>query len=299
MQNILVYGTILFDHMREGYFIGGCHTNVAVHCAKLGLDTTMISCVGQDQLGEKAVRWMSSLGIHTEYVRVDASHPTGTVEVDLSDPLDPKYLLLDDVAYDYLQLDPSQLESLGKQEFDFLYFSTSEQRHRRNTDTLCRLLDTVKVRNVFLDVNIRKDCYTIPMVLASLEKADIVKANEEELDFLVMHALGKKPERADEETNVRAVMQRYSIRMVIITRGSRGASVYEKDRRIDRDAIPVSVVDAVGAGDGFSAAFLQKYGQTGDTQEALQAGIRMGSFVSGCRSATPDYTEELMQQMRQ
>lgn len=150
MQNILVYGTILFDHIKNDYFIGGCHTNVAAHCAKLGLDTTMVSSVGDDLLGRRALDWMNAIGIHTEYVTTDRAHPTGTVEVDLSDPQSPQYLLLEDVAYDYIRLDEEALSRLKEKEFDFLYFSTSEQRHEVSTETLHQLLNSVKIKHVFL-----------------------------------------------------------------------------------------------------------------------------------------------------
>ena len=59
----------------------------------------------------------------------------------------------------------------------------------------------------------------------------------------------------------------------------------------------MDVVDTVGAGDGFSAAFIDRFGRTGDIGAALKAGALMGSYVSGKRSAIPEYTEEFLKQM--
>lgn len=295
MQNILVYGTILFDHIKNEYFIGGCHTNVAAHCAKLGMDTTMVSCVGEDDLGRRAVEWMKSIGIHTEYIRTDSSHPTGRVEVELSDLENPRYLLLDDVAYDYVRVEEESLRKLESQEFDFLYFSTSEQRHQISADTLYKLLDSLRVRNRFCDLNIRENCYTMPRILTSLERTDILKVNEEELEFLATCVL---KEHRGEQKAVKALMQTYSIRIVIVTRGERGASAYEKGRRIDMAGVPTKVADTIGAGDGFSAAFINKYAGTGDIEAALRAGVYMGSYVSGRRAAIPEYTEEILRRVQ-
>ena len=294
MQNILVYGTILFDHIKNDYFIGGCHTNVAAHCAKLGLDTTMVSSVGDDLLGRRALDWMNALGIHTEYVTTDRAHPTGTVEVDLSDPQSPQYLLLEDVAYDYIRLDEEALSRLKEKEFDFLYFSTSEQRHEVSTETLHQLLNSVKIKHVFFDINLRKNCYTIPKIIASLGKTDILKVNEEELGFLAANVLKAA---AAEEDLIKGLMRKYAIRVIIVTRSGRGASAYWDGGRIDEEAVPVDVVDTVGAGDGFSAAFIDRFGRTGDIGAALKAGALMGSYVSGKRSAIPEYTEEFLKQM--
>lgn len=295
MQNILVYGTILFDHMNDNYFIGGCHTNVAAHCAKLGLDTTMVSSIGKDTLGCEAVAWMNSIGIHTEYVTVDSEHPTGTVEVDLSNPQNPQYLLLDNVAYDYIRLDEESLNQLKNREFDFMYFSTSEQRHDVSTETLHQLLSLLTVKNVFFDINLRKNCYTIPKIIASLEKTDILKVNEEELGFLAANVLETE---GTEEEYIKDLVQEYAIRVIIVTRSGKGASAYWDGKRVDAEAVPVEVVDTVGAGDGFSAAFINRLAQTGDIESALKAGALMGSYVSGKRSAIPEYTEEFLRQIQ-
>lgn len=295
MQNILVYGTILFDHMNDNYFIGGCHTNVAAHCAKLGLDTTMVSSIGKDTLGREAVAWMNSIGIHTEYVTVDSEHPTGTVEVDLSNPQNPQYLLFDNVAYDYIRLDEESLNQLKNREFDFMYFSTSEQRHDVSTETLHQLLSLLTVKNVFFDINLRKNCYTIPKIIASLEKTDILKVNEEELGFLAANVLETD---GTEEEYIKDLVQEYAIRVIIVTRSGKGASAYWDGKRVDAEAVPVEVVDTVGAGDGFSAAFINRLAQTGDIESALKAGALMGSYVSGKRSAIPEYTEEFLRQIQ-
>lgn len=296
MQKILVYGTILFDHIRDDYFIGGCHTNVAAHCAKLGMDTVLVSCVGNDNLGRKAVDWMQAAGIHTDYIMMDRAHPTGTTEVDLSDPSAPRYDLRDDVAYDYISLDQKSFQQLKETMFDFFYFGMVEQRHDTSMKTLYSLLDGLNVRHVFFDINLRKNCYTIPRIKESLKRTDILKVNEEELEFLASEVLEMSV--ISEKDVINRLKKEYFLDIVIVTRGEKGASAYRSTGRTDIAAVPVEVEDTVGAGDGFSAAFIYKYAQTGDLDAALRAGALMGSYVSGKRSAVPEYTEAFLKQIQ-
>ena len=115
-----------------------------------------------------------------------------------------------------------------------------------------------------------------------------------ELGFLAANVLKAA---AAEEDLIKGLMRKYAIRVIIVTRSGRGASAYWDGGRIDEEAVPVDVVDTVGAGDGFSAAFIDRFGRTGDIGAALKAGALMGSYVSGKRSAIPEYTEEFLKQM--
>lgn len=47
--------------------------------------------------------------------------------------------------------------------------------------------------------------------------------------------------------------------VLVVKRGARGASVFAEGRRLDGAALPVKVVDTVGAGDTFDAGFLHQW----------------------------------------
>jgi sugar/nucleoside kinase (ribokinase family) len=49
------------------------------------------------------------------------------------------------------------------------------------------------------------------------------------------------------------------VNLLIVKRGSRGASVYSDGRRLDGPALQLEVIDAVGAGDTFDAGFLHQW----------------------------------------
>lgn len=287
MGKILVYGCILFDTINGEYYIGGCNTNVAGHAANLGMDTWMVSCVGKDPLGEKAIHWMKENHIHTQYIGTDETAATGTVDVDVSDPQAPQYILADPVAYDYIRLNEKEKQQLCQETFDFMYFSTTEQRHENgvSADTLYWLLDHLNVKHRFFDINLRKGCFTDQMLQKALQKTDILKVNDEELQYLAAHDLCLNE---TEEKTAALLLAKYGLEAIIVTRGAHGASVYTADhQRQDAEAVQVEVKDTVGAGDAFSAAFIAVYTQGGTVREAIAAGNQLGSYVAGKRSAVP------------
>ena len=85
----------------------------------------------------------------------------------------------------------------------------------------------------------------------------------------------------------------WSIHTTVLTRGKDGASVYRQGRYIHVPVIDVRVVDTVGAGDSFSAAFLYGYFMTGDLEQGARLAAEVSSFVTSRNGAVPPYSKEI------
>ena len=68
-------------------------------------------------------------------------------------------------------------------------------------------------------------------------------------------------------------------RIVVLTKGKYGATLYENGRILDSQAYPANEIDPTGAGDVFAAAFLIKYYETRLPQEALNFAHCAASFA--------------------
>ena len=64
---------------------------------------------------------------------------------------------------------------------------------------------------------------------------------------------------------------------LVVKGGAKGASAYASGTRIHVPAPQVEVIDTVGAGDAFNAAFLAELSQGGDVERALRAGVQCAS----------------------
>ncbi|MCC8166735.1 MAG: PfkB family carbohydrate kinase [Planctomycetes bacterium] len=210
----LIFGTILFDVYPDEVLIGGCSTNVASHCALLGAETTHLSRIGRDDLGQLALKHFAAVGVDTSFVTVDDEHATGRVDVSVNEFGQPEYVLATETAYDYIHLDADRIAAIVAAGYDFIYFGTVDQRGAVSAATLRRLLDTGRFRHVFCDINLRENCYTRESVEYSLRQATILKLNEDELRDVP--AILGLPAADDEAARVGALQSAFDIDLVIL-----------------------------------------------------------------------------------
>ena len=110
----LSVGEVLFDVMPDGTrVLGGAPFNVAWHLHAFGLRPLMITRVGTDDSGDEVLAAMKSLGMDTSGVQRDGAHPTGRVQVELSEG-EPTYHILADQAYDHIDRHQAMQASTGE-----------------------------------------------------------------------------------------------------------------------------------------------------------------------------------------
>jgi len=283
-------GEILWDIIRGQAHLGGASFNLAAHLARCGARSFLVSRVGNDSLGRRALARARGLGVDTRWVRRDPDHPTGTVTVTLDAGGQPSYTIHRDVAYDHLRVTREDLDAIAAQQFDVVCFGTLQQRSPMTRESLYRILDRLRGTAAFYDVNLRRGCHRRNWIEDSLRRATIVKLNHEEA-----HVLGRRlfSRRLSERSFAEAVRSTYGARLVLITRGAKGCAVSHGRRFDECPGTPVKVVDAVGAGDSFSAVFLFRVLSGADPAVAAEAANRMGAFVASHRGAIPAYTPSI------
>src|SRR5690606_5079805 len=102
--NVLAVGEVLFDVIGDEYKLGGAPFNVAAHMSLLGNNSSILSAVGQDHLGDQIIREAQQLSVNTGLIHRNGEKSTGTVQVSFQDG-EPQYDIVEDVAWDYLRVD--------------------------------------------------------------------------------------------------------------------------------------------------------------------------------------------------
>ena len=69
-MRILSFGEIIFDIYPDRECIGGAPLNFAAHACREGADAYLLSAVGNDILGNRALEFLNKIGIFTDYVSV-------------------------------------------------------------------------------------------------------------------------------------------------------------------------------------------------------------------------------------
>lgn len=288
---VIGLGELLWDVFPDSRRPGGAPANVAFQAQQLGCRGLVASCVGQDDLGDELLAYLSERGLETGLVQRDADLRTGRVTVDVSDPHHPQYTIHEDVAWDFLA--PAENLMSAAREARTICFGTLAQRSPVSRETIHSVLDaTGPDCLVVFDVNLRQQWYDRERIERSLRQADIVKLNHEEAAVLSeMFGFGVQDHRAI----AAALQDQFGVDLVCITRAEHGCLLLNRHGSADVPGRRVEVVDAVGAGDAFTAALIMTQLERWPLQSAAEFANHVGSLVATRRGAMPELRDEYQQ----
>ena len=176
-------GEALWDMLPEGKKIGGAPANFAYHISQFGIDSRVVSAVGKDTAGSELLENLRDKSLKGLIERTD--FPTGSVEVEVNEKGIPCYNIREDVAWDHIPFTPQTAE-LARQT-QAICFGSLAQRHPASRSTIHRFLDTMPDGDgqyKIFDINLRQGFYTQEIISTSLQKCNILKINDEELDIV-------------------------------------------------------------------------------------------------------------------
>ncbi len=287
MAKVVAFGELLWDLLPSGKVLGGAPANFIFRVNSFGDTGLLISRVGNDTLGEDARRIVADLGLSTESIQTDFEFPTGTVEVALDEKGTPDFTIIHDVAYDHIEISSEMVQQV--KDCNCLYFGSLIQRYGISKNSLKELIRESGSALKFLDVNLRKDCFSETVILDSLAAADIVKLNDAEL-------LSLKPLLGlycSELRNLAGEMlARFDLQIVLLTLGESGAFLINREgEMIYTPGYQVDLIDTVGSGDAFSAGFIHSYLNGATAQHALEFGNAAGALAATTRGATVAFSK--------
>jgi fructokinase len=251
---ILSLGEVLWDLFPEGPRFGGAPANFACHAAALGAKVSMVSAVGDDPRGREAIKILRGFGIDTSLIQVIADAQTGTVGVSLDVKSKPTFTIHEGSAWDRVAWTPGIAERIT--EVDAVYFGTLGQRSEVSKESIRRALDMAKTKEIprVLDINLRKPFFDTVLIRESVEITSVLKLSDDELEQ-VATACGIRTNH-DYDTTLRALLERFDLDLVVMTKGADGAILVAPGKTVDQAGIPADVRDTVGAGDAFIASLV-------------------------------------------
>ena len=281
-------GELLWDLLPNGPQPGGAPANFAYHASAWGEDGVVASCVGHDALGNDLLEWLKRMGLGTGFVAVDGTHPTGTVSVKVDARGAPDITIHEGVARDHIPLSPDLLNLARRA--DVVCFGTLAQRSADSRSTLRSFLDATRDACWrILDLILRQSFYTADTIVRSLERSTVLKLNDAEWPVLA-RLLGLAP---DPREGLPALLQRFPLRVVALTRGAAGSLLLAEDRVSERPGLKVRVVDAVGAGDAFTAAVAVGLLRGWDLDDLHDRAQQIAAYACTQAGATPPMPRHL------
>ncbi len=293
-------------------FVGGSPLNIAVGCARLGINASLLTGVGNDKVGEFIVNFLSNEGVNTHCIPVKNQSRSSAVVLGIEPP--DKFPLVyyrDNAADSQVSIDDvidAQIEdhkillingtALNMEPSRSATFFATEVAKKNNVD-------------VVLDLDFRADQWHDYRafgltVRAILPKVKIAIGTEEEILAATMSSASQvtikdqqisAPEiTGDIDASIEQLLSS-GIEILIVKRGEEGASIYKANgSREDVPGFPVEVLNVLGAGDAFASGFLYGILQGWDLYKSCRMGNASGAQVvtkKGCANFMPTLKESL------
>lgn len=266
---------------------GGAPANVAVGVSRLGLPSTFIGKVGDDVLGRFLKETLESYGVKTEQLTLTKDVRTGVVFV--TNAKDGER------SFDFY-INPSADRFLQASEINESVFETNKVLHFGSISMISSpakeatrfAVEKAREQGLIIsyDPNLRLGLWDSEMeaketIISMLNKADMVKISEEELEFIT----GEATIEAGVEK-----LKKYNIPLLLVTLGGEGSYVYTRTGSAHVPALKVNAVDTTGAGDAFVSGMLYSLHEYEGHIETLkvQEAVKMAAFasVSGALAAS-------------
>jgi len=313
---ILGIGELLWDVLPNATRLGGAPANFAVMAGRLGNRAAILSRIGRDDMGRQVIDRLNPMPVDTSLLQVDTMHETGRVTVSFEgnfEDQDPRYTIHEPAAWDFLELSDKWIQTVERA--DAICFGSLAQRSPQSRKTIQTLVAETSSSCIrVFDVNLRAPFYSAEVIQESLELASVVKMNETEVPLVLSLLNINLPNfnpleiNADFEAGVPGAITHAAtdlmriaaeqllsvfpeLKMVAITRGARGSILVTRHDWDEHHGFPIKVVDAVGAGDAFTAAVTHYMLRGADLATLNEAGNRWGGWLasqSGAMPALPD-----------
>lgn len=282
---IVCFGEILFDVFPSHRKIGGAPLNVAARMASLGIDTQIISRIGDDEAGKELLHFIDKNEINTKNIQIDSSLPTGEVLVQLDEKGSASYTINYPVAWDKIEA-TSEAQNAVK-DADALVFGSLACRDITSYLSLLSLLNVAKYK--IFDTNLRPPFYNKELLLDLMEKADFIKFNDDELYEISTYL--NSPYHSLEQ-NIYFIAEKTNTPHICVTKGSHGAVLLYNKQLFYNSGYKITVADTVGAGDSFLAGLLTKLLNRVEPQKAIDFACGLGALVASKVGANPKITEK-------
>ena len=264
-------------------FVGGFAGNVATGLARLGLTPGIVSRVGPDPHGEFVRDFLSAEGVDVRFLAVDERLMTPPTFCEVWPPDNfPITFYRYPTAPDW-QLAPKDFDADEVAAAPYLLATGTGLAQSPSRETTLSAMTAHRGTTIF-DLDWRPTLWEHVEEYGELARkaagtADIVIGNEEEVE-----AAAGDP----------STLLELGLRTLVLKRGERGALLFHDGREVDVPGHPVEVVNGLGAGDAFVAAFVQSLYAKQPLEEAVRRGSVAGAIVASqlaCSEAMPRLEE--------
>lgn len=286
-----------------GAFIGGSPTNIAVGTRRLGLNSALLTGVGEDKVGDFIIQFLNKEGVNTDYIVKKPDTRSSAVLLGIQPPdTFPLVYYRDNCADINLSIDDVIQSPLADSKaFQFSGTNLSKEPSRSATFFATEQAKQMG-KPVFFDLDFRADQWHDPrafglMVRGIMQNVDVAIGTEEEInaamlskpeDIIIRDQQISAPEiKGDIDRNIETLMTMPTgPAVLVVKRGADGATVHTRDGKVETAAgFPVEITNVLGAGDAFASGFIYGCIKGWSLHKSARMGNACGAIVvtrQGC-----------------
>ncbi|NLE52603.1 MAG: 5-dehydro-2-deoxygluconokinase [Chloroflexi bacterium] len=303
-------GTPFVEISSFAAYVGGSPTNMSVGARRLGVNSALLTGLGEDPVGDFILHFLEQEGVETRYIVRKPGHRTSAVVLGIEPP--DKFPLVyyrDNCADIEITIDDvlaAPVQDVQVVEFAGTNFSKDPSR---SATIFAAELAQRSGAKVVLDIDFRPDQWHDPRafgvaIRSVLRNVNVVIGTQDEINAAMLtdpaqmtltHSqVSDTRVEGDIDAAIRRLLE-LGPEAVIEKRGDEGARVHLRDgQAIDAPGFPVEVYNILGAGDAFGAGFLYGYIKGWDWYRSARLGNACGAIVvtkHGCANFMPTLDE--------
>ncbi|WP_254560787.1 5-dehydro-2-deoxygluconokinase [Dyadobacter diqingensis] len=291
-------------------FVGGCPLNIATGAQRLGLNTAILTGIGNDQVGNFIKHFLNEEGISTAFIPTIEGTRSSAVILGIEPPDKFPLVYYRENCAD-INLNIDHVNAIPFEEFKAVAFSGTAFSKDPSRTAMFYALERAKKNKLttLLDIDFRADQWDDPRsfgvtLRAALNSFTIVVGTEEEIlatyltdkeQLLIKHQQISAPEiRGNIDTAIQEILNS-GVETLVVKRGKDGASIFQPGKEeVKVPGFPVEVLNVLGAGDAFCAGFSYGILNGWNLFKSVRMGNACGAIIvtrEGCANFMPTYSE--------
>jgi 5-dehydro-2-deoxygluconokinase len=295
-------------------YVGGCPLNISVGMRRLGLNTALLTGVGEDQVGNFILHFLRGEGVETQFIPRKPGRRSSAVVLGIEPPdRFPLTYYRDNCADIELTIDDVLASPVAASRAVVISGTGLSKEPSRSATLFAAELARLAGVPVALDIDFRPDQWHDPRAFGvtlrlAMRLVDIVIGTEDEINAAMLTDAGKISLTHSQVSDTRVqgdvdaaidALLALGPKVLLQKRGGDGARVHQVQAdggitRTDAAGFPVEVANILGAGDAFAAGALYGFVQGWDWHTAARLGNACGAIVvtrHGCANFMPTYDE--------
>jgi 5-dehydro-2-deoxygluconokinase len=291
-------------------FVGGCPLNIATGSRRLGLNTAILTGVGDDQVGNFIKHFLDQEGVETKWIPTIPGTRSSAVVLGIEPPDKFPLVFYRDNCAD-INVNIDHVAAIPFEDFKAAVFSGTAFSKDPSRTAMFYALELARKNGVIrlLDIDFRADQWSDPRAFgitlrAAMSSFNILVGTEEEIlatyltdkeQLLIKHQQISAPEiRGNIENAIQEIMKS-GVETLVVKRGKEGASIFQPGKdEVKVPGFPVEVLNVLGAGDAFCAGFSYGLLRGWDLFKSVRMGNACGAIIvtrEGCANFMPTYEE--------